>query len=174
MGGVVRHPRDEPQEPDSRHGHERGFSAVRDRSLVGGPFPHLEVRLGAAILLSRTVESFLFGVSLHDAASFLGFPLALVVAAAANYFPARALCLLTSPAAPTIEWEARAVMTSYHRPRRLPNPPQFSVVVPGSDSLSAVSTAMTAMSLSPNLLSTSGAMVWPTTTARSSPLTYTS
>jgi ABC-type antimicrobial peptide transport system permease subunit len=47
--------------------------------------------LGAALLLSRTVESFLFGVGPLDPVSFFGFPLALVVvAAAANYFPARA------------------------------------------------------------------------------------
>jgi putative ABC transport system permease protein len=47
--------------------------------------------LGAALLLSRTVESFLFGVSRLDPVSFIAFPLALVVvAAAANYFPARA------------------------------------------------------------------------------------
>ncbi|HEY7820032.1 MAG TPA: FtsX-like permease family protein, partial [Vicinamibacteria bacterium] len=47
--------------------------------------------LGGALLLSKTIESFLFGVSRLDPVSFLGFPLALVlVAAAANYFPARA------------------------------------------------------------------------------------
>ncbi len=47
--------------------------------------------LAAAFLLSRTVESFLFGVSRLDPVSFFAFPLALVVvAAAANYFPARA------------------------------------------------------------------------------------
>jgi putative ABC transport system permease protein len=51
----------------------------------------LALGLVAAFLLSRTVESFLFGVSRLDPVSFFGFPLALVVvAAAANYFPARA------------------------------------------------------------------------------------
>jgi putative ABC transport system permease protein len=47
--------------------------------------------LGGALLLSKTIESFLFGVSRFDPVSFLAFPLALVlVAAAANYLPARA------------------------------------------------------------------------------------
>jgi len=47
--------------------------------------------LGAAVLLSLTIESFLFGVGRLDLVSFVGFPLVLVVvAAAANFFPARA------------------------------------------------------------------------------------
>ncbi len=51
----------------------------------------LVLGLGAAFLLSRTLESFLFGVSRLDPVSFFGFPLVLVVvAAAANFFPARA------------------------------------------------------------------------------------
>jgi putative ABC transport system permease protein len=51
----------------------------------------LGLGLAGAFLLSRTTESFLFGVSRLDPVSFLGFPLVLVViAAAANYFPARA------------------------------------------------------------------------------------
>ena len=48
------------------------------------------------------------------------------------------------------------------------------MIVPGSDSLSAVSTAtMVMMFSSPKYVSTS-AVVMPTTTARNSPLTYTS
>jgi predicted permease len=47
--------------------------------------------LGAAVSLSRLIESFLFGVDRLDPVSFGGFPLVLVVvAAAANFFPARA------------------------------------------------------------------------------------
>ncbi|HSF18653.1 MAG TPA: ABC transporter permease [Vicinamibacteria bacterium] len=47
--------------------------------------------LGAALVLSKSIESFLFGVDRLDPVSFVGFPLLLVVvAAAANFFPARA------------------------------------------------------------------------------------
>ncbi len=47
--------------------------------------------LGAAVALSRTLESFLFRVDRLDPVSFVVFPLVLVVvAAAANFFPARA------------------------------------------------------------------------------------
>ncbi|HXV60986.1 MAG TPA: ABC transporter permease [Vicinamibacteria bacterium] len=47
--------------------------------------------LGAALVVSWSIESFLFGVDRLDPLSFLGFPLVLVVvAAAANFFPARA------------------------------------------------------------------------------------
>jgi len=47
--------------------------------------------LSAAVALSRTIESFLFGVDRLDPVSFVGFPLVLIaVAAAANFFPARA------------------------------------------------------------------------------------